>query len=1187
MLHIHRWGVAALCCAVVFCLSDLSPGQTVFDWNGSSGNLYGDVFNWTPLGVPNTASETARFDIAGSYDVTLTSAVTTTVSDLIVNDGDITFAANAAIFATYATDDDALIEGGDFTLSQTAGSGDVVMNVGDRMLVSSDSQVLVSAGSDLNVSGNLQVGTLPFADALMTIGNPGSTLDVTGNVSLGASGATGRLVIEGEAMGDIQGMLDVGVSSANGTTGELSVLTAADLTTGSIRVGTGTAAALAQQAQVFVNGQGTSLTMTGAATLEVGSATNPNVTAELFVQNFGQFTTGTGAIDIVGSGRLVIAGSSLFTNNGQLTVDGGTIDQLQFGGFINGAGSSLTATNEAQLNFTSDQRINNGVTWTLQDGAVYTTDTTFDDLAIGQTTDGALIVENSGASVDLSAGGSGIVGSLGGTGTMTVRDSATATFGRLVIGSSATAGTTGVLNVEDGASVDTDELEVAELAGPTTSGTVNLGGAGALAQLIVNGTGTIDVGNFSPGNGSGVIDIAQGGELVGGGGLTTIRQTGTIAINAGAFQAGGDVLVDGGELRETAGNFNLQPGLTLTAQNAGQVNLNSHFLNNDTTFLIQSDADFSTTSSLFVGANPGQSGELIVEGAGSTLDVGTTFVVGTVGGTGVVTLRDGAAATLNLTSIGIAPDNEFSSGEVRVESGATVTSSDLRIGRDGGAQAVGSLVVTGVGSSWEAGALTLGHAFAGQATVEVAQGGVFSTTSTATLNPTGIMTIDGGTVTLDSHVAAGGKIDLVSGSLTSGSDWVVQTGGVLGHVAELGPGATLATAGAAQGVVIETGSVLALNGGTLDVGSITNNGGTFLFNSGTLELTGGVSGLTNFVVPTNGALLATGVYAIPFTALGGSTVTSTGDLTLGDASSVAGFYANGAVSIASGTTTLLDANDAVFDSAANVTLGDGTGGSANLTAAGGLTLDFGGNLTGFGTVNTPNDATTPVINNGHIVGRSLAEPITLTGYVKGVGTADNVVIAGTDAPGFSPATVLRGSVRYDGTLEIEIGGNSLGNFDRLEHILGAGVAELGGVLDVDLINGFLPSAGDTFEILTAASILGTFVVEDLPDLGGLQWEVDYSATSVLLSVISPFTADFDLDGDVDAADLAQWQSDYGTNGNSDADADADTDGRDWLAWQQQFGSGVPLAASQTVPEPGSMGLLIAVVGTLVTFSRRR
>ena len=132
-------------------------------------------------------------------------------------------------------------------------------------------------------------------------------------------------------------------------------------------------------------------------------------------------------------------------------------------------------------------------------------------------------------------------------------------------------------------------------------------------------------------------------------------------------------------------------------------------------------------------------------------------------------------------------------------------------------------------------------------------------------------------------------------------------------------------------------------------------------------------------------------------------------------------------------------------------------GSGVIHAGGGVNNQ--GEIHLLGTVDTPDDPAKPVINNGNITGNSLAEPVTLTGYVKGVGTLDNVNITGTDAPGFgAAAAVNRGSVSYNGTLQIQIGGTTPGNgHDQLNHILGAGIAELGGQLDVLLTGGFSPS----------------------------------------------------------------------------------------------------------------------------------
>ncbi len=87
-----------------------------------------------------------------------------------------------------------------------------------------------------------------------------------------------------------------------------------------------------------------------------------------------------------------------------------------------------------------------------------------------------------------------------------------------------------------------------------------------------------------------------------------------------------------------------------------------------------------------------------------------------------------------------------------------------------------------------------------------------------------------------------------------------------------------------------------------------------------------------------------------------------------------------------------------------------------------------------------------------------------------------------------------------------------------------------------------------------------------------------------------FGADFDGDGDVDNADLTNWQTGYGiasSAGHLDGDANSDriVDGNDFLIWQQQFGNGVPpLAVSQSVPEPTS--LLLLSIGVFTVRVRR-
>lgn len=202
------------------------------------------------------------------------------------------------------------------------------------------------------------------------------------------------------------------------------------------------------------------------------------------------------------------------------------------------------------------------------------------------------------------------------------------------------------------------------------------------------------------------------------------------------------------------------------------------------------------------------------------------------------------------------------------------------------------------------------------------------------------------------------------------------------------------------------------------------------------------------------------------------------------------------------------------------------------------------------------------------------------GNYFGPGTAN---FNGGLAIGASPAEVaFEGDIALSAanTLFVEIGG--LLADDDFDRLMVDGLAMLSGTLDIELIESYTPAVGDSFEILTAAEVVGMFDIEVLPDLGGLLWNVEYSPTNVTLSVTTPFTADFDLDGDVDHDDLAKWRADYGSPG-SDADGDGDSDGADLMVWQQQFGSGVnPPAASQAVPEPSTVLLSLLCLACVLS-----
>ncbi|MDZ4657668.1 MAG: hypothetical protein SH868_08820 [Bythopirellula sp.] len=494
--------------------------------------------------------------------------------------------------------------------------------------------------------------------------------------------------------------------------------------------------------------------------------------------------------------------------------------------------------------------------------------------------------------------------------------------------------------------------------------------------------------------------------------------------------------------------------------------------------------------------------------------------------------------------------------------GTMTTSANVTLGDVSGS--FGTATVSGAGSSWNIGGSAVIGASGnnGVGTLSILDQSLVYVGTALSINSFSTVTLNGGTL----------RFNTVSGlnRLTYTSGTIQLAGG-----RDVGVDATITTLYGAfpnlptgKGLTVEGTATLTkpltITGGAFKTTSLAvGAGGSLNFDHGVLELAGGsLTGLANLVVPANGEFRASGAATTRITAAAGSTITATGDLTLGNAALANGFYSNGDVVMGANTVTLADANDAVLDSAAFVTLGNG-GSPGTLAAANGLTLNFGGNITGFGTVDTLNDEAKPFINNGNLIGSSLAEPLTLTGYVKGVGTFDNVEFTGTFAPGFSPAKVNLGSASYNGTLEIEIGGLTPGSsgYDQLNHILGSAIAQLGGTLDVSLLGGFEPEAGNSFTVLTAlGGVVGTFADVALPTLvPGLSWNLLYEPNGVLLTVSNAVNGDFDGDGDIDGRDFLAWQ-----RGESPNPFSAD----DLVAWKTNYGTG-PLAASVAVPEPTS------------------
>ncbi|TWU47694.1 beta strand repeat-containing protein [Rubripirellula reticaptiva] len=314
-------------------------------------------------------------------------------------------------------------------------------------------------------------------------------------------------------------------------------------------------------------------------------------------------------------------------------------------------------------------------------------------------------------------------------------------------------------------------------------------------------------------------------------------------------------------------------------------------------------------------------------------------------------------------------------------------------------------------------------------------------------------------------------------------------------------GAVLATA------PLSSSLSLTINGGNLDdVVTIDYSDGFFRFPSGISFAD--PAGTDRLIIKGTGGSLAT--YQSTGNTLGNasvliqegslqSTITFTGVEPL-DVTEMSAFDADGTLNVGIDTLTI----GSTTASLGAIALLGITESAGTIVASNGLLVANGESVTGFGTIDTPNDIAFQVLINGSIDGASSTRPITLPGYIQGVGSLNHVSVTGTYSPGASAAQVINGSVSYaaGSDLVLEIGGTTPGSsgFDQIVH---TGTASLAGNLKVELINSFAPAIGDSFTIITSTDgIGGTFAVETLPALSaGLGWDVSYSTNSVRLDVI--------------------------------------------------------------------------------------
>ena len=174
-----------------------------------------------------------------------------------------------------------------------------------------------------------------------------------------------------------------------------------------------------------------------------------------------------------------------------------------------------------------------------------------------------------------------------------------------------------------------------------------------------------------------------------------------------------------------------------------------------------------------------------------------------------------------------------------------------------------------------------------------------------------------------------------------------------------------------------------------------------------------------------------------------------------------------------------------------------------------------GIITNGGLIKTGSGTLALTANNIYGLGTVVGEGVLLANNgIGSVGTGTTVVVSGatlggtgvvggtvaslgTVAPGASVGRLsVLGSYEQNAsaTLDVEIEGATTHDVLAV-----TGSATLGGELAVTV--GFSPVAGNSFTVLTASAVSGTFDTTNLPPLGGsLSWTVSYGATEVVLGV---------------------------------------------------------------------------------------
>ncbi len=853
---------------------------------------------------------------------------------------------------------------------------------------------------------------------------------------------------------------------------------------------------------------------TGAGNLSLFSGTFDNQAGATYdVSGTGGVTgAGTfsdeGTIKMTGSGTATLSVFSAL-NGGTIDVASGTLSIASVDSHWTGGGT-LDAATGATLQLAPAAGGDNGIqltgTYTGSGGGAV------------ELTAGGLEIGSSGATFDFPKGmfqwqaGSitlDLGGTLTNTGFLTLNNSGAITLSTIAPGDMINTGEvdqtgagnlslfSGTFDNQAGATYDISGTGGVTGAGTfSDEGTIKMTGSGTATLSVfsaLNG-GTIDVASGtlsiasvdSHWTGGGTLDAATGATLQlapAAGGDNGIQLTGTYTGSGG----GAVELTAGGlEIGSSGATFDFPKGMF--QWQAGSITLDLGGTLSNTGFLTLNNSGAITLSTIAPG-DMINTGEVDQTGAGNlslfsgTFDnqAGATY---DISGTGGVTGGVGSAGTFS------------DEGTIKMAGSGTVTLS-VPCDLNGGTidVASGTLATAGTGSTWTGGTL---DAAAG-ATLQLAQGNSSDMTLTGTFTGSGA-----GQVQLSSSEIAIGTAGATFNFPAGMFQW---TGGFIDRLPGEGTFTnagfmTLTGEDDTSGTFVNTGTITVTNS---SLGLQLEPGDASLVNSGTLIVTstgqvqplvpasGGNAFITNLAGGTiqlqPGGQIGFGNIAGPLTNQGLVQVTGGSGIATIDTSA---FNNTGTVQVDSGALSFT--SRVGIPQISGTTLAAGT-----WEAQGGSSIDF-----ATGTNLTTNQADVTLGGPGASI-PAMANLATNAGTFSVLSgatfsTAGN--LSNTGALTIGPASTLAVSGNYTqsaaGTLDIELGGTPASH--QFGQLVVTGSAAPAGTLQAALVNGFGPSAGNSFKIITFASATGSFTTTGNPIFhGGNLFQFQSNPTNVTVT----------------------------------------------------------------------------------------